>query len=82
MMNEEVALLPVCEKVMNDVSYEGRRIAENETAEIVLLSARICKRICEIKKNDIAAVFVAEFHTAEEFAALMWHFKQKGTIRS
>lgn len=76
------ALLPVCERVMNDTSYEGQRIAENEGKEVFLISARSLKRICELKKEDTGAAFVAEFHTAEEFASLMWRFKQAGTIRS
>ena len=76
------ALLPVCERVMNDTRYEGQRIAENEGRDVFLISARSLKRICELKKEDTGAAFVAEFHTAEEFASLMWRFKQAGTIRS
>lgn len=81
MTNEAAVLLPICEKVMNNTCYEGHRIAENEGREVFLLSARSCKRICEMKKSDPGSVFVAEFHTSAEFAELMWQFKQKGTIR-
>ncbi len=81
-MEQEIKeLLPTCSHVMNDIRYEGRKIADNGTAEVHLISARSLKRICQLDKSDKDHVFVAEFREAEEFARLMWNFKHTGTIR-
>lgn len=82
-MKQEIKeLLPTCSHVMNDIRYEGRKITDNWTAEVHLISARSLKRICQLDKSDKDHVFVAEFREAAEFARLMWNFKHTGTIRT
>lgn len=56
------ALLPVCERVMNNTNYEGHRIAENETAEFSFANVSIIKirYICIIK---IRYIFIEKYIT-------------------
>ncbi len=58
-MEQEIKeLLPTCSHVMNDVRYEDRKIADNGTAEVHLISAHSLKRICQLDKSDKGHVFV------------------------